>query len=247
MPRKARKARKPAAARAKKPMSKTAFILGFAVDKPAKQVVAEGKKAGLVFSDKYVYETRASARKRAKLAAGGARKALVLRRAAKVVLAPRAKGLAPSKLGGGALGIIGPLDLAYAVGRLVAEGRTTTAEVTRLAAERSARITSLQSELDALMGGHVPGGAVVAAPKAAARPAKGAVRRAHKVGTVSTRRDGRKFTTTPKVVSARKVQGQYMGYLRQLPPKEKEQVKAIARDKGVPAAVAELKKRLGKV
>lgn len=246
MPRKARRARKSAAVSAKKPVSKTAFILGFAVDKPAKQVVAEGKKAGLRFSDKYVYETRASARKRATRNAGRARQPIVLRRVAKVAPAARAQGSAPAKRSGGALGAIGPLDLAYAVSRLVAEGRTTPAEVARLAAERSARISSLQTELAALMGGPVPSAHAIAAAKALVGRAPSGPRRPNRVGTVSTRSDGRRFTTTSKVVAARKVQGQYMGYLRQLPAKDKEQVKAIARDKGVPAAVAELKKRLGK-
>jgi len=68
----------------------------------------------------------------------------------------------------------------------------------------------------------------------------------NKPGTVSTRSNGRTFTTTPKVLAARKWQGQYMGYLRQVPAKEKAKFKGIAKQKGVPAAVGELRKRLGK-
>jgi len=51
---------------------------------------------------------------------------------------------------------------------------------------------------------------------------------------------------TPKVIEARRVQGQYLGYLRQVPADEKERFRKLAREKGVPAAVEELKKRLGK-
>ena len=67
-----------------------------------------------------------------------------------------------------------------------------------------------------------------------------------KPGAVSTRSNGRTFTTTAKVLAARKWQGQYMGYLRQVPDKEKAKFKGIAKEKGVPAAVGELKRRLGK-
>jgi hypothetical protein len=58
--------------------------------------------------------------------------------------------------------------------------------------------------------------APVAAPKAAARK----VRR-----------------VTPKVIRARKIQGQYMGALRALSAADKAKVRAVAKEKGVAAAV----------
>jgi pyruvate/2-oxoglutarate dehydrogenase complex dihydrolipoamide acyltransferase (E2) component len=148
---------------------------------------------------------------------------------------------------------IQPVDLAYAVGRLIAAGKTTAAEVARLAAERAKRIKAIEMELTALKGGGLPTAAPEAArpvaakaKKAAPKPTAAKKRPAPEAPKVITRKDGRKFTTTPKVVAARKVQGQYLGYLRQVPEKEKARFKALAREKGVPVAVAALKLRLGK-
>jgi hypothetical protein len=148
---------------------------------------------------------------------------------------------------------IQPVDLAYAVGRLIAVGKTTAAEVAALAAERTKRINALQAELAALKGGGLPTAAPEAArpvaakaKKAAPKPTPVKKRPAPEAPKVITRKDGRKFTTTPKVVAARKVQGQYLGYLRQVPEKEKARFKALAHEKGVPAAVGALKLRLGR-
>ena len=56
----------------------------------------------------------------------------------------------------------------------------------------------------------------------------------------------RKITNTPALRAARKTQGQYIGLMRKLSPKEKLQIKALAKKKSVAAAVAEMKKRLGR-
>ena len=148
------------------------------------------------------------------------------------------------------LGDIAARDLSYAVSRLIAAGKTTVAEVARLAADRGDRIKALEKELAALKNGTVP---AATASTGARRPAKRAAKpnaskkaSAAKAGKVITRSDGRKFTTTAKVVAARKAQGQYLGYLRQMPEKEKARIKAIAKQKGVPAAVVAMKEMLGK-
>ena len=67
-----------------------------------------------------------------------------------------------------------------------------------------------------------------------------------KAGTVIKRKDGRTFTNTAKAIKAHKLQGQYIGHLGRVPAKEKEHFRNIAHEKGVAAAVAALKKRLGK-
>ncbi len=157
---------------------------------------------------------------------------------------------------------IAGLDLAYAVRCLIAAGKTSAAEVSRLAAERGERIKALQAELAQLKGGRAPAATTPAKPpktaktrKLAARPARSPKRTAAKATAkaatgkallVTTRKDGRTFTVTQKVVDARRVQGQYLGYLAQLPAKEKDRFKTIAREKGVPVAIVEIKKRLGK-
>src|SRR3989454_12571210 len=61
------------------------------------------------------------------------------------------------------LGKIPAVDLAYAVSRLIQEGKTTLLEVRRFAEERPARIAALERELATLKAGH-------AAAKALNRP-----------------------------------------------------------------------------
>ena len=48
----------------------------------------------------------------------------------------------------------------------------------------------------------------------------------------------RKLNLTPQRRAALKLQGQYMGYLRGLKPRQKSRVKALAATKGVRAAVS---------
>jgi hypothetical protein len=48
----------------------------------------------------------------------------------------------------------------------------------------------------------------------------------------------RKLNLTPQRRAALKLQGQYMGYLRGLKPRQKARVKALAASKGVRAAVS---------
>ena len=53
-------------AKTKTKINKTKFIMGFGGDIPALKVVAAGKKKGVVFSDKYVYNIRAKMKNGAK-------------------------------------------------------------------------------------------------------------------------------------------------------------------------------------
>jgi len=47
----------------------------------------------------------------------------------------------------------------------------------------------------------------------------------------------RKMRLTPKLLAARRVQGQYLGALRSLNQANRAKVKSVAKDKGVPAAL----------
>jgi hypothetical protein len=55
----------------------------------------------------------------------------------------------------------------------------------------------------------------------------------------------RKLKLSPKVRALRKLQGQYMGHLRTLKPKDQVRVKALRTTKGYPAAVS-LARKLAK-
>ncbi len=128
------------------------------------------------------------------------------------------------------LGKIPAVDLAYALNRLIQEGKTSIAEVRRFAGERPARIAALERELATLKTGHVAARRVGRPPgsgMAAAKPPK------------------RKFTMTAKARAARKRQGQYLAALRRLKPVERTRVKAVARKEGVAKAV-EFARKLAK-
>jgi len=126
------------------------------------------------------------------------------------------------------LGKIPAVDLAYALNRLIQEGKTSVAEVRGFAGERPARIAALERELATLRTGHV--GAPAGRPPA---PRGGAMK------------PKRKFTMTVKARAARKRQGQYLAALHRLKGAERTRVKAVARKEGVAKAV-EFARKLAK-
>ena len=128
------------------------------------------------------------------------------------------------------LGRIPAVDLAYALNRLIHEGKTSLAEVRRFAGERPARIAALEHELATLKAGHAS-----------------ANRRGRPPGRLAgaAKKPKRKFTMTAKARAAWKRQGQYLAALRRLKPVERTRVKAVARKEGVAKAV-EFARKLGK-
>jgi hypothetical protein len=121
-------------------------------------------------------------------------------------------------------------DLAYALHRLIQEGKTSVAEVRRFVGERPARIAALERELATLKAGHATGNAAGRPPGPRAGTAK---------------KPKRKFTMTPKARAARKTQGKYLAALRRLKVAERNRVKAFARKEGVAKAV-EFARKLAK-
>ena len=128
------------------------------------------------------------------------------------------------------LGKIPAVDLAYTLNRLIQEGKTSTAEIRRLAGERPARIAALEHELATLKTGHVGAKRVGRPPGPRA---------------AGTKTPKRRFTMTPKARAARKRQGQYLAALRRLKPGERTRVKAVTRKEGVAKAL-ELARKLAK-
>ncbi len=128
------------------------------------------------------------------------------------------------------LGTIPAVDLAYALNRLIQEGKTSLAEVRRFAGERPARIAALERELATLKTGHV-------GAKRAGRPA------GPRAG--AAKKPKRKFTMTAKARAARRRQGHYLASLRRLKVSERTRVKALARKEGVAKAV-EFARKLAK-
>ena len=77
------------------------------------------------------------------------------------------------------------------------------------------------------------GSALAAAPLAAAP---------FGAASVAGSRTGRKLKITPARRAALKLQGQYMGYMRNLKPRQKAQVKNIKAAKGIRAAIVVAKR-----
>ena len=128
------------------------------------------------------------------------------------------------------LGKIPAVDLAYAVNRLIQEGKTSLAEVRRFAGERPARIAALERELATLKAGHV-------GTKRVGRPPG--------PRTAAAKKPKRRFTMTAKARAAMKRQGQYLAALRRLKVAERNRVKAVASKEGVAKAV-EFARKLAK-
>ena len=55
-------------------------------------------------------------------------------------------------------------------------------------------------------------------------------------------RPARKLKLSPERMAALKLQGQYIGYIRTLPPRQKQRVQAVRAEKGIRAAIAQAKK-----
>lgn len=55
-------------------------------------------------------------------------------------------------------------------------------------------------------------------------------------------RPARKLKLSPERMAALKLQGQYIGYIRTLPSRQKQRVQAIRSEKGIRAAIAQAKK-----
>jgi len=64
------------------------------------------------------------------------------------------------------------------------------------------------------------------------------VRAAERAAKRSAMKPRRKLRLSPARRRSLKLQGSYMGYMRQLKPKQKARVKAVKQKKGFPAAIA---------
>ena len=63
---------------------------------------------------------------------------------------------------------------------------------------------------------------------------------------VTTRRRARRARVTAKNAASQQIQGRYIAYLRQLPAKDRPRYQTIAKTKGREAAIAAIRKALGR-
>ena len=122
-----------------------------------------------------------------------------------------------------------PQQARYILEKLIDEKVVSAADVRRHLAGMWQEMTFIEKRLSELRG--------IAGNVRPVSRAKGAVRRAAK----RIRRP-----VTPEVAASRKLQGAYLGRLRQIPEGDRKTFQDIAKTKGREAAVAAMKKRLGK-
>jgi hypothetical protein len=67
-----------------------------------------------------------------------------------------------------------------------------------------------------------------------------------KVAVKKIQRRRRRRTVTAERAASQKVQGQYLGFLRQIPKTARKKFQDLAKTKGREAAIEEMKKKLGK-
>ena len=116
----------------------------------------------------------------------------------------------------------------YILEKLIDEGQVSAADVRRHLAGMWQEMTFIEKRLSELQG--------------AAQPVRHPVRAVR--SAVKQRR--RRRNASPEVAASQRLQGQYLGLIRQVPEGDRKRFQDIAKEKGREAAVAALRKRLGK-
>ncbi len=125
----------------------------------------------------------------------------------------------------------------YVLQRLVSDRRISQGELNRYVAEMHREIADLEQRLQSLRD------AAGSAQRRPGRPARAAAAPAMP-GAGRARR--RKARLTPEQAASRKLQGRYLGLIRQIPASRRPQYQKIAKEKGREAAIKEMTSALGK-
>lgn len=118
----------------------------------------------------------------------------------------------------------------YILEKLIDEGAVTAADIRRHLSGMWTEMTVLEKRIAELRG--------VAASVHPVRRAKRIVQRVAK--------RVKRAAKTPEAQASRKLQGQYIAYIRQLPKRARKEYSAIAASDGREAAIDAIKKRLGR-
>jgi hypothetical protein len=127
-----------------------------------------------------------------------------------------------------------PHQAKYVLHRLLQDGRINGSDVRKAVDGMQREITELEQKLADLRTSSGGGG-----ERTASRGRQSASR------TRPAARP-RRTNMSPQVIASRKVQGQYIGYMRQLPEKDRGKYAEMAKSKGREAAITAMKKALGK-
>lgn len=125
----------------------------------------------------------------------------------------------------------------YVLNRLVQERRISAADVSRYVSDMSREIDDLEKRLAALRAAH-GAGAGTSAPARRRRPGRPPAA-APAAKAPGKRRRPRRAITAEQLAS-RKLQGRYLGLVRQFPPNRRAYFAKVAKDKGREAAIKEM-------
>lgn len=138
---------------------------------------------------------------------------------------------------------LAPNQSHYIVERLLQDGRISPTAVSGYLADLAREILQLEARLEALraataegVGVHAPTRSSVAPRRKPGRPRTSAAAEAPVLHRARQRR------ASP----ARKLQGSYMGYFRQLPERDRARFQKMRQEQGIEAAIAAIRARLGK-
>jgi hypothetical protein len=118
----------------------------------------------------------------------------------------------------------------YILGKLIDEGKVSAADVRRQLAGMWQEMSFLEKRLAELRG-------MVGSVHPVRRARRAIKRVAARVKRVAK---------TPEAAASRKLQGQYIAYIRQIPKRGRKRFAEIAQKSGREAAIAAMKKQVGK-
>jgi O6-methylguanine-DNA--protein-cysteine methyltransferase len=120
----------------------------------------------------------------------------------------------------------------YILEHAISDRKLSSADVNRYLSSMRAEISALEQRIARLK-------------DAVVQPVKRVIEHAQAGIKVRKTRARRKALSAERIAS-QKLQGQYLGYLRQVPDGQRNRFKTLAKDQGREKAVAAMKKQLGK-
>ncbi len=132
---------------------------------------------------------------------------------------------------------LSPGQASYVLQRLIGDRRITRNDVKRYLNDMRREIGELEERLKSL---REATGSVIRSAIQAITPG----RRGRPSGAAPRRR--RRARITPEQLASRKLQGRYLGLIRQIPASRRGQYQKIAKDKGREAAIKEMQNTLHK-
>jgi hypothetical protein len=135
----------------------------------------------------------------------------------------------------------------YVLNRLIADRRLSSADVRTSLSAMTREIADLESRLAGLRA--AAGGGAAGSQRQAATSRAGA-RTAGAEGVAKGAKRGgkrrRRRASSAQATASQRIQGQYLGYIRQIPESGRAKYKAIAKKDGREAAIKAMRSQLGK-